>query len=676
MAANNNIIYPQNHRIFFDGGLNNKFDVNLIPDNESPLLLNVAFDDGAVGTRLGIATAPSWATSDIGSHACDGLFTQTNDQNEQGIVAVYAGDIFLSETLQKRGSQYTPTSWVTGTKVTAAEYQEQLFIGQSGKQPYRIPDNWIVSAATTSADQLFRHGVTAGTLTTGSGNSTNMTFGAGFSSGVTDMSGVYKYQFSFVNTAGVEGDVSSNTTAITATTLGLTVNDLPNPPLSMGIETLNIYRTAADVDSPYQFVTNVTVVSRGGSTDWEDTNPDAALGIAAPIDQGVPPNYSVSLYHQGRLFVIDPDDNLVKYSELGNPYTFKATSFIRLGDQAGDIPIGLDIYDNSLVVLCTRSPWMVYMGSTSDTDWRVLRIRSPYGCASKFGSFKFNNKVMYPAVQGGRFVGFAALEGQTVSPSASLLTNTALGSDLQSTRIENAMKLMNEDLIDCIVSHVYERKAYISIPLDVINTDGTTTYATENNRVLLFDFSMGRLDRKQESSWSLWDNCKFTAFTNYRHSARLKTQIFGGSGLADGWCRELNVEDTYSDDGSTAINSYYYTKKFPGNKRDENFHKDFRYALVLHEISETDIDMNFSYLVDSQSTENTQVVSLTGGAEWGESNWYEFQWSTGEGSREQRLYTAPTYGKRIQFKFDNQNTAGNWFKIYGFNFVYNNKGLR
>jgi len=653
MAANNNIIYPNNNRVFFDGGLNNKFDVNLIPDNESPDCLNVVFDDGAVSTRLGIATMNSWVTDTVGSNVCDGLFTRQDSNNSDAIVSVWGGNIYAGEDATAVSQQ--PDSFVTGTRCTAAEYEGYLFIGQSGATPYKLLDD---------NSTLTRHGIPVAP--------DSMTAGSAATTAGTALSGDYSYKVTWVNSALVEGDVST-AVSFSPVAENVTLSNIPTAPASYGVEARKIYRTA-DGGSTYLLL---TTINDNSTTTFDDAVPDSSLSITeAPTDQGEPPNYSVSIYHQGRLFVIDPEDKLVKYSEIGNPYVFKATNFIRVGDTSNDTPVALDIYDNSLVVLCRRNPWLVYMGSTSDSDWRVLRVRSPYGTLSKFGSFRYNNKVMYPAVQAGRFVGFAALEGQTVSPSASLLTNTALGSDLQSTRVEASMDLVNEDLVADICSHVFERKAYISIPIDVINDNQSITLATENNRIFLFDFSLGRLDRKQEASWSVWDNCKFSCFTEYRHSSLDRTQLYGGSILADGNIRELNVENTYIDDGATAINSYYYTKRFSGLKRDENSHKDFRYALILHDVSSTDQDMNFSYIVDGQTEGTTNVIALTGAATWGEVNWNEFQWSPGSGSREQRQYIAPSYGKRIQFKFDNQNTANYHFKIYGFNFVYNNKGLR
>ncbi len=651
MAANNNIVYPTGKRIFFDGGLVTKFDKNLILDNESARCQNVVFDDGAVATRLGIATMSSWVTTNVGSNVCDGLFTRINSAGSNALVTVFGGRVHVGEQASLVTGQ--PASFVTNTRCTAAEYEGYLFIGQSGATPYKLLDDQAT---------ITRHGIPSAPT-----SMTVATAGTG-----TGLTGVYRYKVTYVNSALVEGDVSSNTTVITLSGQNAALANIPVAPASYGVIARKIYRTT-NSGTAYNLL---TTINDNSTTTYEDALADSTLGAAAPTDQGQPPAYSVCIYHAGRLFVVDPADKLVKYSEIGNPYVFKAENFIVAGDTSNDVPVALDIYDNSLVILCKRSPWLVYMGSTDDTDWRVLKIRSPYGTLSKFGSFRFNNKVMYPAVQNGRFVGFAALEGQTVSPSASLLTNTALGSDLQSTNIEPEMLRVNEDLLEGITSHVFERKAYIALPLNTYDTTGNLVEATKNNVIFLFDFSLGRLDREQEAVWCPWTNCEFISFTTYRHSNRDKTQIYAGSVNADGYIRELNVEGVYSDNGSQAIDSYYYTKNFAGAKGHENIHKDFRYALILHDISPIDQDMNFTYIKDGQTTGTTNTIPLTGGTTWGTVIWGEFLWSPGVGSYESRSYIAPSFGKRMQFKFDNQNVAGQYFKLFGFNFVYNNKGLR
>ena len=70
MASGFRIVYPMEA---FDGGLNNKYEPNIVLDNESPDCKNVVFDDrGGVQTRQGCSQLN---TAAVGSFAGDGLFT-------------------------------------------------------------------------------------------------------------------------------------------------------------------------------------------------------------------------------------------------------------------------------------------------------------------------------------------------------------------------------------------------------------------------------------------------------------------------------------------------------------------------------------------------------------------------------------------------------------------------
>jgi len=88
--------------------------------------------------------------------------------------------------------------------------------------------------------------------------------------------------------------------------------------------------------------------------------------------------------------------------------------------------------------------------------------------------------------------------------------------------------------------------------------------------------------------------------------------------------------------------------------------------------------MDFFTRVDSDSGGGTkQTVDMDpGGSLWGAMQFGRDEWGGGDDDGEQRLYIAPKRGKRVQFKFSNQNTASQKFKVLGLNFVYNNKGLR
>lgn len=627
--------YPQNDRIYLDGGLNSKYPKALIQDNESPDCANVVFDDGAVSTRGGTEKLTSIP---VATFACDGLYTRTdNDGPAQTMCAWFGGKMYTWDASTFTTVPSAVSVFTAGTRVFSAEYENYLFFGNGNSTPYKYGGD---------SDTFTRHGVpqpssspTAGTAPTGTG-----------------LTGDYLYKVSFVNSNLVEGNVSGQSATFTAANENIRLTSIPVAPQSHGVSSRRLYRTEASGT----VFKRVATINDNTTTTYDDGVVDADLGIDASSDQGEPPNYSAIIYHQGRLFVIDPTDNLVKYSEIGNPYVFKATSFLRIGDNSADTPVGFNIYDNSLVVFCRANPWIVYMPSTTDSDWAVLRVRANFGSRSPLGSFKFDSQVMFPAIQNDKFVGFAALQGQTITPSASILTSTALGSELQSERIEPDIFDVLESNLDDIVSIVYQNKAYITV------TKGAGS--TENNRIYIFDYSIGRINGSQPS-WVPWTGLNSNAFTI------LNGNLYFGDSTATGFVREMNTV-AYNDDGA-AIDSYIWTKEFSGYKGEENFNKDFRWAYFFYE-RVGNFDMNYSVRVDSSAGSGlTDQINLdAGGSNWGEFIWGQDDWDPGREDGEIKKALGTFRGKRIQFKFSNQNVANQHFKIYGLNFFYNKKGLR
>ena len=625
--------YPAKDRLQFDGGKNNKFDKTIILDNESPDCLNVVFDDGAVETRPGTA---KFNTTTVGTFACDGLYTRHNNSGSETMVAWCGGTLYACQgtstfvTVPSAQSIYT-----AGQRVYADEYENYIFFGNGASTPYKYNGSFT------------RHGVPAPSTTMAVA-----TAGTG-----TALTGDYYYAMTYVNTNLVEGDISPLTGTFTAAGENIALSSIPTAPASFGVNSRYIYRTAAGGTQ----LKRLTTLNDNSTTTYEDAISDGSLGTNAPTDQGEPPNYSAVLYHQGRLFVIDPVDNDVKYSEVGNPYVFKANNFEIVGDNTVDIPVGLAVYDNSLVVFCKRNPWIIYMPSTEPSDWQVLRVRANFGSSSPFSFFKYENKVMFGAVQNDKFVGFAAVEGQTVSPSASLLTSSALGSDLQSNNIEPDMFLVQESALKNISSSVFQNKAYVAVTYG----DGNTT----NNRIYVFDFSLGRISKSQKKTWVPWTGLNASQFTVYNG------QLYYATSTATGFIYKMN-QSTYADDG-TAIDSYFWTKEFSGLPGDENIHKDYRHAQIFFEKSGAYF-MGFTAKVDSDSgSGNTTSIDLNpGGSLWGSMVWGRDNWGGGSSDGEVRQYLSPMRGKRIQFKFSNQNTVNQKFKVLGLNFVYNNKGQR
>ena len=624
--------YPNRGRISFGGGLNNKYEKALIQDDESPNCMNVIVDDGAVETRGGTEKI---TTTSVGSFVCDGLYTRHDYvASSETMVAWFGGTLFDFQTNTFVTVPSAQSIYTAGERVYSDEYENYRFFGNGYSTPYKYNGDFT------------RHGVPAPT-------STLSVATAATGSALT---GEYIYGYTNVNSNIVESDISPLTTTFTASSENIAITGIPTAPASHGINNINLYRTVSSGSTMLRLTT-----IPNGTTSYNDAISDGALGVEAPEDQGEPPDYSDILYHQARLFVIDPDDNLIKYSEIGNPYVFKALNFLRVGDNTFDVPISLSRYDNSIIVNCRINPWMIYMPSTDPADWVVLTTRAPYGTRSPFASFLYENKLMYAAVENDKFVGYAALQGQTITPSASILTSSAVGSELQSDRVEPDMFDLQESNIKNFSSIVFQNKAYMTV------TKGAGENA--NNRIYVFDFSLGLLKNQNPFSWIPWDGINVNDFTIFNGN------LYGGSSLEDGFVYQLNTS-TYNDNGNP-INSYFWTKEYSGLPGDENITKDWRHTQLFFELS-GDYFMNFFYRVDSDAGEgNFQQIDLNpGGSLWGSMRFGIDDWNAGSDDAERRIYLSPARGKRIQFKFTNRNTADQKFKVIGLNYVYNTKGLR
>jgi hypothetical protein len=618
--------------MLFDGGLNNKFERSIIAENESPSCANVVFTNGAVETRGG---ALKLNTAAIGSFVGDGLYTRHDSSGAETMVAFAGGTMW----------GLTGTSFITigsaqsvftaGIRVGTTQYENHMFIGNGGVTPYKY-----------NGTAFTRHGVPApGSVPTGT-----------VSGGGTLASALYYYKVSYVNAQSAEGDVGAISTAFSAAASGsVELTGIPVAPASHGVGSRRIYR-ASGVAGSFQ---RIATIANNTTTTLSDTG--LAVGAAAPTDNGEPPRYSVAVYHQNRLFVNDAaNPNYVWYSDLFEPYTFQSTNFLPIGDASRDLVKGLEVYNNSVLVSCENSPHLIYMPSADDTEWSVIRLLGQFGSRSPFGSFLYNNKAMLPAFQNDKFAGFAAISGQSVDPAMTLLSTAAAGSDLKSDLIEPDMFAVQEPYAGNISSMVFKNKAYVSVTYG----DNQTT----NNRIYIFDFSRSNIKR-QEASWAPLTGLAAAQFTVYN------SKLYFISSTATGFVYQLEYS-TYSDSG-TAIDSYLWTKEISGNPGHENLQKDFRKVKLLVEKS-GNFYMNLTFRVNSDNGDGTtKQVDLSSSADnWGTKNWGTMVWGSGTAQEEITIPLGQVSGKRIQFKFSNQNTAGQRFKVLGFNLTYNIKGRR
>ena len=210
------------------------------------------------------------------------------------------------------------------------------------------------------------------------------------------------------------------------------------------------------------------------------------------------------------------------------------------------------------------------------------------------------------------------------------------------------------------ISIVYKNKAYIAVP------SGSSTY---NNRMFYFDFSSKGLQKEQKYTWIPWSGINASQFTVY------EGDLYYASADTTGFVYEM--EQTLANDSGTAINSYFWTKEFPGQPAHSTWYKDWRFANLLYELVGT-YNMGLTIRVDSDQGDGVtyDLDCSPGSSTWNSMVWGTDDWDAGRESKDLKYPLGQFRGKRIQFKFSNKSTANQKFKVIGLNLTYNLKGRR
>lgn len=635
MSSSFRKIYPSTSDsvVFLDGGLNSNFPISTIPDNESPDCLNVSFERGAVQTREGFTKL---ASTMLATAPFDGLFTRHDYNSSETMIAAIGGTFYDLQgdsfvTVGSGQSVYTG-----GTRLCHTEYENHLFVGNGSITPYKY----------NGAD-FTRHGCYPPTAT--------MT-AATDSTGV--LSGDYNYKITWVNTGLVESDVGPETATFAAAAEAVAITSIPVAPQSYGVSARYIYRTEAG-GTEYKYVDSI---NDNTTSSYTDNIADAALGVTAPTDNGIPPLYEFSVTHQDRIFCNDPANrNYVWYSEITNPYVFKVTNFDTFGDHSQDIVKGLEVRDNGILVYGAKTKTLWYMPDTDPANWLKITLNDAYGSMSPFGSVAIKDSVVFPAVEYGKFVGFGEIKGAALQPNVTFLTVQSSGSSLMTDKIKDQMDTVQTGYLANITSIVYQEKVFISVTYGI----GETT----NNRIYVVDYSISNLSRKQKYTIVPWTGINASTFTIYNGN------LYFGSSDSSGYVYQM-VDGTYNDDGN-AIDSYYNTKEFTGFKGDENFNKDWRYLRMLVDKA-GDWYMNVYFIEDSDTGAGiSKSINLNpGGSLWGSMMYGRDDWGGGQNQEDIKVFLGGTRGKRVKFKFSNQNVADQRFKVHWLKYAYNLKGYR
>ncbi len=620
----------------FDGGLNTRHELRQIDKTESPDCLNVVFDDRTVKTREGSTTLN---TAAVGSFACDGLFTANYNDGTQSMVGFWddTGYVLSGTTFVTIGSSQGVMN--AGSQVNAAMYLDVVFFGQ-GSTPYKY-----------NGTDWTRHGVPEPTNTISA--VTGGTAGG-------NLNGDYLYKVAYVNSYTATGDLSSAAVGtISAANEDVVLTSLPVAPQSFGVAQRKIYRTDAGTTTPYKLI---GTINDNTTTTFNDNVASANAGASADTDAGVPPNWRYIVTHQDRLFVVEDasEPQYVYYSNLGDPFVFPSTNFIKVSRGDGEKITGLGVHQNSVIVYKENSVWAIYMPSTDDSGWVLIKTDAKYGSASHRSIVNYAGSQMYLGLRNDKITGFYALMGSMNEPSAENLISSSLFGDDRADRIEKDVFLFQESYgVNCAAIE-FQNKLYISITYGALQT--------QNNRIYVYDFHRRSKSSAIIGAWSPWTGLNIANFAVY------DGKLYGCSSTANGFVYQLE-DGTYNDD-SSAIDSYFWTKEFDEAANDRDFEKDFRTGHF--EVENTgDFDMGISHRTDSEDASGnlTKINLDAGGSNWGTMIWGNDNWDPGVNRKNVKIILSAR-GKRIQFKFDNQETVSQRFKVHSLNYVSNVKGMR
>ena len=86
--------------------------------------------------------------------------------------------------------------------------------------------------------------------------------------------------------------------------------------------------------------------------------------------------------------------------------------------------------------------------------------------------------------------------------------------------------------------------------------------------------------------------------------------------------------------------------------------------------------MTLTWKVDSDKGvgQSKNLYLDPGGSLWGTMRYGTDLWGGGKYQKEFEVSLGQTHGKRIQFKFDNQNKTNQKFKVHRMTFIYNVRG--
>lgn len=600
----------------FDGGRNVKDSPSRIPEYDSPDSLNVVHDkQGSVETRNGSLT---FNTQAIGSFPIDGMASYN-----QTMVAWANGDMYRASGTTFVTVPSAQGKFTAGRKIASVVYQGILFCsdGSTGAWRYHAGDSFynmglVLPSAPTGAS------VGAGSLSTGT----------------------YYYGVSFVNTQAVESEIGSISAGITTTNSAtVRVNSIPVGSSLAGVAKRRIYR-ASSTTGIFRYLGEI---ADNTTVTYDDTIANDQEGQEAVLDSTAPTSFNTIGLHKERLFFDDAaNSSFIRWTDFGNPYVSQAENFRPINKNDGDSIQLVLSNDNVLTIFKDNLHFFIdTIDPSDDLTWRLITGSSNLGIVGPKAFAKVENGMIFVGRQNYRITGFHWLSGLTVLQQSDGKLKTRSISE----KIQQDMIALPQSYWANIALTDYKNKIYAAV------TRGTDT---RNKNIFWFD-EMRIGDEGQAGSWALWDGIEANHFVTHLGL------LYAGGSASTGKVFQLETS-TYSDSGS-AINSYFYTKKIGGDQGTslDAYVKDIREVFVWF-AKLGNYKMNIKWRLDGDTSTGT---GTTLNLQDSSSLWDTLIWDSGvwDGTRDdvvERLPIGKQLGKTVQFRFDNQNTLNQGFRVH------------
>jgi hypothetical protein len=648
MRIGDRLFYPVE---YFDGGKNNRYSDNILADNESPDCLNVETDAlGDVSTRRGSLCASNSSTT--GSLLTGIWYGIRKLENTSGISSLVGW--YNSSMVEASAGSFTTFGSGSLSFVTVPS-AEDIFSGQTYVAHTVYQNKVLMSDGNTpykyDGSEFTRLGIETPSNTLAATTATT----AGLLG-----SGVYQYKVGYVNSGVVEGDVSTTALTFTAPVSSIvSLTGLPIAPKSFGVARRFLYRTKKDDDSIFYFLDEI---ADNTTTTYKDNIPDSDLIEQAPIDQGYPPNFRLVQNHKDRIWAVEANSARMRYSEIGRPELWPAENEELIGDGAGFIKALAVHQDAILTIKNDGTVHLLFLADNDPNNFIPIKINAPYGTVSRFTA-TYNDSIMYLGTIGNRAYGFVGLSGAQVINESITTDDGVTASNVISDRITPDIENLEPTLLGGIQGIAYRNKVFIALPYL-----GLTGIAAENNTIYQFDYQR-RTTPNQIGAWFPFSGLYAAYFEVFKD----RLLYVPPGERSQGYVFELDVQDRYADDTfddegvfskSMAIDSYFYTKRFACQKQVAQNHKDFRTAtLYLGLLGTYNMDMYTRIDLDNGSGELSTIDLNPGGTYWGQFNWGLATWGGADLEGEIDVDLGTLSGRRIQFKFTNQNTAHQAFSV-------------